>query len=928
MLLHDRRRGRDGRDHVAAGGGDLRLREAVARAAVRRPRSGDVVAPIDGAEDVGRADADDEGVVRRRVGNAAIGSADGEVPRCGDHDDAAQPQLLDRLVERVVADAGGSRLLQREVGDADPVRGPVLVDPVDGGDDVARHRHAVVVHHVERDDPRVRSRARVARTAAGRDVGDERPVATAVARRVRRQRRERDLLDDAVAEVGPRGVDPGVDDRDRGRVRVVGRRRRPELVDAERVRPHLGVRVRDVRLRCGRRARRAARAGRGDDDAEPAAGVGRLRRVDGVGRGGDVGARSGRVAPLPLVRVRERPGPRPRAGGSAELTTGCSRSGDRGPRGGAGRRCGDGAGRRGRGERGSAVSGGRDDDPHGSADQPGADGERGVGRAREVGAACRVVVDPRGRQRMVVDGDVVQRAAEAVAAATVVAEEKVACRIPRGARERPRPDQRPVEVEAQRRSVPRPDQVMPLAHRRADGRGEVVLRRRRDDERVVPGAVDPQERAPVLRVAPLADDACVHLGTVGLDPRLEREAVREGVVRKPGDVEGAGRAVELQGAGVAGDARRGGRCRADVGPGEPVPRAVGRRRALVGELPEAERRGHRDRRSTVTGAAALPSVRVARRTGPRSGRCGERPAVLGGARDGRRRGRRRRLGRRRRGRRRGRRRRRLRRRSRQGGDDQRGSRDDRGRTVGVGSRDGDAKGRAGVGVRRGVGRSGRAGDVVAGESRRVAPLPLVRERDGPVAGPRPGFDAERAADLRDARQRDCRRRRRPARRGQRNVRGDREHAGARRQEKDLLTGQLRGDARDRDETALEPLGLPWIRRDRRGDVAGGVAAVPAGPRLDDDAEARVGRRLRGGEERVRQVCADRRSTPCREGHEGGDNDRDDGRSRHAPIATRVARATPYLHCRFLPDCPGPRLRGRPQPRRCRSKLGRGCAHAY
>ena len=105
------------------------------------------------------------------------------VARCHDDRDAAEPQLLDRLVERVLREVARRRRVEREVRDLDVVLGAVLVDPLGRGDDVARARHAVVVHDVERRrgspvEPRRRSRG-----AARRDARDERAVTAAVARR-------------------------------------------------------------------------------------------------------------------------------------------------------------------------------------------------------------------------------------------------------------------------------------------------------------------------------------------------------------------------------------------------------------------------------------------------------------------------------------------------------------------------------------------------------------------------------------------------------------------------------------------------------------------------------------------------------------------------------------------------------------------------
>ena len=57
----------------------------------------------------------------------------------------------------------------------------VREDPLAGRDHVARPRDAAVVHDVERDEVRLRRRARVAVGRAGGDAGHERAVAAAVA---------------------------------------------------------------------------------------------------------------------------------------------------------------------------------------------------------------------------------------------------------------------------------------------------------------------------------------------------------------------------------------------------------------------------------------------------------------------------------------------------------------------------------------------------------------------------------------------------------------------------------------------------------------------------------------------------------------------------------------------------------------------------
>ena len=77
----------------------------------------------------------------------------------------------------------------------------------------------VVVHHPDRKDVRRRGGAGVLVLAAGGDPGDERAVTLSVALGVRRQRAEVDLRVRAAVEVLLGRVEPGVDDRDRRRVR-------------------------------------------------------------------------------------------------------------------------------------------------------------------------------------------------------------------------------------------------------------------------------------------------------------------------------------------------------------------------------------------------------------------------------------------------------------------------------------------------------------------------------------------------------------------------------------------------------------------------------------------------------------------------------------------------------------------------------------
>ena len=101
----------------------------------------------------------------------------------------------------------------------------VVQDPVGSGDHVARQRHARVVDDVERDELRVRGGACIAGGAAGCDAGNEGAVPASVARGVVGQRGQVHGSDDAAAEVPPRGVDAGIDDGDRRRLRRTGRER-------------------------------------------------------------------------------------------------------------------------------------------------------------------------------------------------------------------------------------------------------------------------------------------------------------------------------------------------------------------------------------------------------------------------------------------------------------------------------------------------------------------------------------------------------------------------------------------------------------------------------------------------------------------------------------------------------------------------------
>ena len=177
----------------------------------------------DAAVQVDRADGDHERIVAGGEHDAARAVGMAVVARGHDDGHAAEPELLDCLVERIGREVARNRGMQREVRDADVVLVLVLVDPLGRRDHVARTGHAGIVHDVERDELRRRSRACVVRAAAGRDPGDERAMAATVTGRVRNELRDHLVGDDACAavEVDAVLVDPRVDDRDRRRGRAI-----------------------------------------------------------------------------------------------------------------------------------------------------------------------------------------------------------------------------------------------------------------------------------------------------------------------------------------------------------------------------------------------------------------------------------------------------------------------------------------------------------------------------------------------------------------------------------------------------------------------------------------------------------------------------------------------------------------------------------
>ena len=255
LLARERRAGRHRADDRPAGRAQLGLREAVERVAPGRPRSKVGAVWIGRVVQVEGADRDHERVVRGRVGHRRRLPALALVAGGSHDDDTREPELLDRLVERVPAEAGRGRGVEREVRDPDVVLTMVLEDPLGRRDHVARARHALVVHHVQRDDPGSRVRARMVRRRAGGEARNECPVAAAVAGRVALERSHVELGEHPAAEVGPARVDARVDEGDRRRrVRALGLRgllgcqARPELVGADRGGPVLAGAVRRRRV--------------------------------------------------------------------------------------------------------------------------------------------------------------------------------------------------------------------------------------------------------------------------------------------------------------------------------------------------------------------------------------------------------------------------------------------------------------------------------------------------------------------------------------------------------------------------------------------------------------------------------------------------------------------------------------------------------
>src|SRR5207253_3681046 len=141
------------------------------------------------------------------------------VARRRDDDETVQPELLDRLVERIEQDAALGRAREGHVDDLDPVLVLVRQDPVEAREDVARQGHALAVCDADVDEVRGRGRTDVTGSAARREPGDHRAVTLGIADS-RRGGHEIAAGDDASTEVRRlRGVDTAVYDRDRRRRR-------------------------------------------------------------------------------------------------------------------------------------------------------------------------------------------------------------------------------------------------------------------------------------------------------------------------------------------------------------------------------------------------------------------------------------------------------------------------------------------------------------------------------------------------------------------------------------------------------------------------------------------------------------------------------------------------------------------------------------
>jgi hypothetical protein len=247
---------REGRDHVVAG-----------RARVLRLRG---------------ADDDDERIVGRRIVHTHRAA---NVAGSSDDNHAVEPELLERLVERIVHEARGRSRQKREIHDTDAVGVLVREHPLGCRDDVGHQGFVVRVRGPDGDDVRVRRCAGVLirpdRPFTGGQASHHGSVSELVADRQRVERGKVDLLHDAAAEVHLRPVDAGVDDCDRRR--VPARRSTPKLIHTRRLRPE--IRISRIRRRAdharvardrlhvrtlgkGEKAAAGERYGRAPDDPE------------------------------------------------------------------------------------------------------------------------------------------------------------------------------------------------------------------------------------------------------------------------------------------------------------------------------------------------------------------------------------------------------------------------------------------------------------------------------------------------------------------------------------------------------------------------------------------------------------------------------------------------------------------------------------
>ncbi len=318
LRLHARdvRARRNRSDDPPARSRELRLLEAVGRVAEGRPRCDGVVGRGRGAVLVGRADRDHERVVRGSVPGVDREARAVVADRRHD-DDAVQPQLLDRLVERVEAEARHTRGDERQVRDADVVLRLVLEDPVRSRDHVARAGLAEVVRRPDTDERGVLPHARIQSRRACRNACDHRPVTLVVTGGTGAERGQVDARDETAAEVVHLArVDAAVHDCDRGSLRSQYRCRRharrielearegiqrarhrclvPQRRDVRRGPPHLRVDV----IETGEAARLDYAVGRDHVDVRI------LRQLDDV-CAGDAGgdAVDGVEAPLELALV-------------------------------------------------------------------------------------------------------------------------------------------------------------------------------------------------------------------------------------------------------------------------------------------------------------------------------------------------------------------------------------------------------------------------------------------------------------------------------------------------------------------------------------------------------------------------------------------------------------------------------------------------